>query len=407
MVYQLLVVDDSQTLRRAVQVALSKEDFDVIAFGDAQAALTHARARAPAAILLDTSLPNCDTYAICKQLRQDPLTQRIPICLLAGNNAPYDAARAEAAGVRMHVVKPFETQALIDTVKGMVGATITAAAQSVVWTQPPIAAPPPAPAPIATLPEAPVAAPVPLEPIAPIAPPPALERPSAASASPPISRPPMFPSGVWPTQAGTPQQPELLIEPSGPPLPLPLPPTAAPIPVLAPMRPLRPTPSQPHLQVQPLALPDSRASTPASAVPPKPIAPARPPAPAFPAPVWPPQQTARPPAAKVDAQALPTSNIVAPAHSREAPLFGPPATTPPGRGPAKTAEELLLAIERSLPPPPPATTAVASEPSRAIDRATLDATTRAIVEQVVWEVVPQLAETLIRERLDELARRDR
>lgn len=152
----LLAVDDSVTMRKALEITFSADDFKVITAEGSQAAAS--KAGEADAIVIDTVLGSEDGYALCKQLR----AQRpgAAIILLASRYAPYDAARGKESGADDFADKPFDTQALIDKVKKAidarasgVGAAPAAAAAGAPYRAPapPVASPAasPQPAPIA------------------------------------------------------------------------------------------------------------------------------------------------------------------------------------------------------------------------------------------------------------------
>ena len=110
----IVLVEDSRTVQRMVQIALDKKDFSLAVAQSAQGALSLIRDHSPAAALVDAALTGTDGYALCQQIKaQHPGTK---VILLTGEGAPYDEARGGQVGVDAHVVKPFITQDLVDTV---------------------------------------------------------------------------------------------------------------------------------------------------------------------------------------------------------------------------------------------------------------------------------------------------
>ncbi|MFN3202101.1 MAG: response regulator transcription factor [Bradymonadia bacterium] len=110
----IVLVEDSRTVQRMVQIALAKQNLNIVMAKDAQGALSLVRDHSPAAALVDAALGGTDGYALCQQIKaQHPGAK---VILLTGDSAPYDTARGAQVGVDGHVVKPFITQDLIDTV---------------------------------------------------------------------------------------------------------------------------------------------------------------------------------------------------------------------------------------------------------------------------------------------------
>ena len=182
----LLLADDSITIQKVVQITFASEDFQITAVDNGDAALEKIRASRPAIVLADVVMPGKTGYDICQVLKSDPDTRNIPVILLAGTFEPFDEGRAKQVGAEDFIVKPFETQALIDKVKRLTGdstaGTVAAApvaakpaspfappaAASPIFAKPPPAAAPAMAPPVALTP--PVAAPPPMAAPKPVAP---------------------------------------------------------------------------------------------------------------------------------------------------------------------------------------------------------------------------------------------
>ena len=174
----LLLADDSITIQKVVQITFASEDFTITAVDNGDAALEKIRQSRPHIVLADVVMPGKTGYDICQVLKSDPTTRDIPVVLLAGTFEPFDQERAKAVGADDFIVKPFETQALIDKVKRLTGGATGASAP---------AAAAPAAAPVAAKPASPFSAPA-TSPFAnkPLTPPP----PAPIAAAPPAAKPP-------------------------------------------------------------------------------------------------------------------------------------------------------------------------------------------------------------------------
>src|ERR1700744_2432890 len=113
---QILLVDDSATIQRVVELTFAHEDYKVVAAKSADEGLAKARELKPDIVLADAGMPMKTGYDLCSALRADGALAAVPCLILAGNFAPYDETRGQKAGADGFVVKPFETQALIDKV---------------------------------------------------------------------------------------------------------------------------------------------------------------------------------------------------------------------------------------------------------------------------------------------------
>src|SRR5579883_590750 len=113
----VLVVDDSPTVRKIVQMTLQREHIRVITAGDGLSALTSVADEMPALILLDIQLPRMDGYHICQVIRKNLQFRQIPIIMLSGKDGLFDKMRSRLAGSTEYLTKPFDSAELIQTVK--------------------------------------------------------------------------------------------------------------------------------------------------------------------------------------------------------------------------------------------------------------------------------------------------
>ncbi len=117
----ILVADDSRTIRRAVELTFRTTDFQVVSVDNADQALKSIAEIRPDLILADASMPGTDGYALCNAVKAGSASGRIPVVLLASKFDPFDAGRGEEARADGHIDKPWDTQTLIDLVKSKIG----------------------------------------------------------------------------------------------------------------------------------------------------------------------------------------------------------------------------------------------------------------------------------------------
>ncbi|MDP3218854.1 MAG: response regulator, partial [Deltaproteobacteria bacterium] len=141
----VFVIDDSATMRKVFEMTFAGEDIAVVTHDGADGALSRAREVRPNAIIVDVNLPGTSSYDLVKSLRGEPNLSAVPVYLLYSDHSPLDEAAARAAGAQGAVLKPFDSQAMIDRVRQSISA----------------AAPAPAPAHAAATPARPPAPPLP------------------------------------------------------------------------------------------------------------------------------------------------------------------------------------------------------------------------------------------------------
>ena len=117
MPHRLLLADDSETIRRVIELTFSDEDIQVTAVGDGQQAIDRIREQPPDIVLTDVTMPERDGYEVAAFIKEDPALAHIPVVLLTGAYEPVDEARARAIGCDGVMVKPFEPQMVIKRVR--------------------------------------------------------------------------------------------------------------------------------------------------------------------------------------------------------------------------------------------------------------------------------------------------
>lgn len=113
----VLVVDDSPTVRKIVQLTLQRERIRVVTAGDGLSALAAVADEQPDLILLDIMLPHMDGYNICQIVRRNTSFRDVPIVMLSGKDGLFDKMRGKLAGSSEYITKPFDSTELVQTVK--------------------------------------------------------------------------------------------------------------------------------------------------------------------------------------------------------------------------------------------------------------------------------------------------
>jgi signal transduction histidine kinase len=114
----ILIVDDSPENLEALRLMLSKQGYHPITAPDGETALALAESRSPDLVLLDIGLPGMSGYDVCRCLKSNTGTRRIPIVFLSAHNEADDKVRAFTIGGVDYITKPFfveEVLARIET----------------------------------------------------------------------------------------------------------------------------------------------------------------------------------------------------------------------------------------------------------------------------------------------------
>ena len=114
---QILAVDDSKTVRRIAQEALSEFECDVNEATNGFNALFTMERSLPDLILLDVNMPVMDGIAFLKAVKQMPAYKFTPVIMLTTESEDSKKREGQEAGARAWVVKPFQPEQLVGAVQ--------------------------------------------------------------------------------------------------------------------------------------------------------------------------------------------------------------------------------------------------------------------------------------------------
>jgi CheY-like chemotaxis protein len=110
-------IDDSATMREVMKIAFRRENIDVVACHDANAALLEIEAARPDVVITDVIMPDKDGFEVCQFIKQHPLLGKTPVVLLSGVVNREVADKAFNVKADELIRKPFQPQDLIARVK--------------------------------------------------------------------------------------------------------------------------------------------------------------------------------------------------------------------------------------------------------------------------------------------------
>ena len=116
----LLLADDSITIQKVVELTFAESEHKVVAVGSGRDLFKRLPEVKPDVVLCDVVMPDMNGYEVCQTLKSDPATLHIPVVLLTGTFEPFDRDRAMAAGCDAIVTKPFEARELINAVEDLI-----------------------------------------------------------------------------------------------------------------------------------------------------------------------------------------------------------------------------------------------------------------------------------------------
>jgi two-component system alkaline phosphatase synthesis response regulator PhoP len=119
----VLVIDDEKDLIELVRYNLEREGFEVRGALDGEAGLTLALQEVPDVVLVDVMLPGIDGLEVCRRLRSESRTSRIPLIMLTARTAESDRVVGLELGADDYVTKPFSPRELTARVRALLRRT--------------------------------------------------------------------------------------------------------------------------------------------------------------------------------------------------------------------------------------------------------------------------------------------
>lgn len=114
----ILVVDDSKTIQKMVEIALKDMPYRLEMADDGFQAIEKAQTLdpSPELVILDVIMPRLDGYKACGQLRKIFHPKKVPVIMLTARDGTFDKIKGKLAGASMYMAKPFEPVDLQDAV---------------------------------------------------------------------------------------------------------------------------------------------------------------------------------------------------------------------------------------------------------------------------------------------------
>jgi two-component system chemotaxis response regulator CheY len=117
----ILAVDDSASMRQMVAFTLKGAGHEVIEAQDGVVALTSAKSKKFDLVVTDVNMPNMDGISLIKELRALPSYKFTPILMLTTESADTKKQEGKSAGATGWIVKPFNPDQLLTTIKKVLG----------------------------------------------------------------------------------------------------------------------------------------------------------------------------------------------------------------------------------------------------------------------------------------------
>jgi twitching motility two-component system response regulator PilG len=114
---KVLVIDDSNTIRRSAEIFLKQGGYEVLLAEDGFDALSKVSDHDPHLIFCDILMPRLDGYQTCAIIKRNARFARVPVIMLSSKDGLFDKARGRMVGSEDYLTKPFTKDQLLDAVE--------------------------------------------------------------------------------------------------------------------------------------------------------------------------------------------------------------------------------------------------------------------------------------------------
>ncbi|HMJ11190.1 MAG TPA: response regulator [Polyangiaceae bacterium] len=119
---RILVVEDQDSIRRMIEALVQARGYQVTAVASGAKAIDLASTDPPDLVLLDLMLPGqFDGFEVCRRLRADPGTSKVPVVIISALDDAESRSRASDAGATAYYTKPFSPIALLKEIERLKG----------------------------------------------------------------------------------------------------------------------------------------------------------------------------------------------------------------------------------------------------------------------------------------------
>ena len=113
---RVLVIDDSNTIRRSAEIFLKQGGYTVVLAEDGFDALAKVNDHQPHLIFCDILMPRLDGYQTCAIIKRNPKFAQVPVIMLSSKDGLFDKARGRMVGSEDYLTKPFTKDQLLQAV---------------------------------------------------------------------------------------------------------------------------------------------------------------------------------------------------------------------------------------------------------------------------------------------------
>jgi twitching motility two-component system response regulator PilG len=114
---KVMVIDDSNTIRRSAEIFLNQAGCEVILAQDGFDALAKITDHDPDVVFVDIMMPRLDGYQTCSLIKRNAKYRTTPVIMLSSKDGLFDRARGRMVGSDEYLTKPFTKDTLLTAVR--------------------------------------------------------------------------------------------------------------------------------------------------------------------------------------------------------------------------------------------------------------------------------------------------
>jgi twitching motility two-component system response regulator PilG len=118
---KVMVIDDSNTIRRSAEIFLNQAGCEVILAQDGFDALSKITDHEPDVVFVDIMMPRLDGYQTCSLIKRNAKYRTTPVIMLSSKDGLFDRARGRMVGSDEYLTKPFTKDTLLSAVREHAG----------------------------------------------------------------------------------------------------------------------------------------------------------------------------------------------------------------------------------------------------------------------------------------------
>lgn len=116
---RVLIVEDEESLLKLETILLTVKGFEVVGAFTGKMAMDKLASEEFDLVLLDIMLPDIDGFEVCRQIRKDERTARLPIIMLTGKKTQEDHDKGVLCGANAYLTKPFKSAMIIEEINAI------------------------------------------------------------------------------------------------------------------------------------------------------------------------------------------------------------------------------------------------------------------------------------------------